>query len=274
LGVDTNGWTVISSDPGGDQLPAACPCWDAANAELAVSGGGSKNYDALNVGDPDTNGGVAAFPKNTPGDNDDYVLKATGTLVVPADGTYAIGFNSDDGAYVKIAGQTFLEVQQNNTGLSAITGDTVTCDCLTGDSGTITTITLKKGTYPIEAGMFERGGGSFLRVSGATVGTAPLNTSDLPTLAKNGAGTAFKTLEALHLTSAPTGTGGGGTGTTLTITRTGNSISIAWTPTGGTLQSTSALTGATTAWTDVGTANPASVTVSTTGTKFYRVKNP
>ena len=35
-------------------------------------------------------------------------------------GTYLIGFNSDDGAYVKIAGQTFTEITVNGTGASII----------------------------------------------------------------------------------------------------------------------------------------------------------
>ena len=62
-------------------------------------------------------------------------------------------------------------------------GDQVTCDFLTGDSNTRAQITLAAGTYDIEAGMFERGGGSFLAVRGA-VATAPV----LPVLVKNGAG--------------------------------------------------------------------------------------
>ena len=112
----------------------------------------------MNVGDPDTNGGTLAFPKNAAGDQDDYAIKATAKLVVPSAGNYLIGFNSDDGAYVKIAGQTFTSITVNATGASAI-GDPpeqVTCDCLTGDSNTRAEITLAAGTYDIEAGMFER----------------------------------------------------------------------------------------------------------------------
>src|SRR5213079_1680767 len=117
-------------------------------------------------------------------------LKANAKLVVPAAGTYVIGFNSDDGAYIKIPGQSFTEILANATGLSVIQDpETVICDCLTGDSGTTASITLAQGTYPIEAGMFERGGGSFLRVKGAQSGSP-----QLPVLAKNGAGT-FTTAE-------------------------------------------------------------------------------
>jgi len=56
----------------------------------------------------------------------------------------------------------------------------------------------------------------------------------------------------------------------VTATRSGNLISIQWSPTGGTLESTPAI-GTTASWTAVGTANPATITIGT-GTGFYRVK--
>jgi hypothetical protein len=55
--------------------------------------------------------------------------------------------------------------------------------------------------------------------------------------------------------------------------RRDNTLTISWAPTGGTLQSTPALTGASTVWNNVGTANPTVVTVGT-GALFFRVKNP
>jgi hypothetical protein len=72
--------------------------------------------------------------------------------------------------------------------------------------------------------------------------------------------------------SGGTNNGGGGNGPTLTVTRTGNNLSIGWTPTGGNLQSATALTGQASDWSDAGTANPTTVTIGTTGNKFYRVK--
>ena len=63
----------------------------------------------------------------------------------------------------------------------------------------------------------------------------------------------------------------GGTGPTLSFSRTGNTLTISWTPAGGTLQSTTALNGASTIWTDVGPANPANITISS-GSSYYRVQ--
>jgi hypothetical protein len=274
LGVDTNGWTVTCSDPQNPGNTAPIQSFADADAALAATGGGAKQYDLLNVGDPDTNPGVLAFPKNRPGDDDDYAMNATATLVVPADGNYLIGFDSDDGARVQIVGQTFTGIIENLTGMSVLAGDSVVCDFATGDSGTTAAITLKKGNYQIVAGEFEHTGGSFLRVSGALMPVNSVNANQIPPLAKSAAGTSFATITALKLTSAPTGIDNGGTNNAanITIARSGNTLTLSWSPAGGTLQSATALTGATTVWTDVGTANPASITISTTGTKFYRIK--
>jgi len=54
---------------------------------------------------------------------------------------------------------------------------------------------------------------------------------------------------------------------TLTAAHVGNNIVISWTPTGGKLQSCTALGGA---WTDEGTANPATIPITGTA-KFFRV---
>lgn len=210
LGVDASGWTVTSSDPGNPPNNTPINNWADANAAFAATGGGAKNYDTLNVGDPDTSGGVLPFPKNSPADDDDCVLRATAKLVVPVDGDYLLGFNSDDGAFMTVKGQNFIETVGNGTGQSTIVSmadgkaDSVFCDCLTVQSDTTAKITLKKGTYDIVVGMFERGGGSFLRVSGGRFG-APLGS----TLTRNGAGV-FTTAEALHATDKPVGILAGG----------------------------------------------------------------
>jgi hypothetical protein len=71
-------------------------------------------------------------------------------------------------------------------------------------------------------------------------------------------------------TNAPPVTGGA----KLTATKAGANLTIAWTPTGGKLQSTPALAGAATVWKDEGTANPASIPISATGNLYLRVVGP
>jgi hypothetical protein len=195
-----------------------------ALADLDASAGLPANYDLMNIGDPSTNGGVQPFPKDTAADDDDFALRGTAKLVVPVDGTYVIGFNSDDGAYVKINGQSFTELLVNGTGLSAIdeTGAVVTCDCLTGDSNTQAVITLAQGTYDIEVGMFDRGGGGFLAVKGVELGSPVL-----PILAKNGAGTLNIPAGGVALTSAPV-TSGTSAGIISSVEINGNNLVITY----------------------------------------------
>jgi len=58
---------------------------------------------------------------------------------------------------------------------------------------------------------------------------------------------------------------------TLAATRSGNTLTISWSPSGGTLQSATVLPAPAGLWTDVGTANPATITIGS-GNSFYRVK--
>lgn len=204
LGVDSSGWSVVSSDPGvdpNDPNDSELNDWAAAFADLAARSGPAQVYDFLNVGDPDTNAGVLPFPKNDVGDQNDFALKATAKLVVPKTGLYRIQFNTDDGGYMKIAGQTFLGIIRSDQDRAVIDPpDTVINDVLSGDSNTIAEISLNAGTYDIEAGMFERGGGAFLRVNGGSA-DAPA----LTTLARNGAKTVFYSASGVGFVTPPAG---------------------------------------------------------------------
>ena len=262
LGVDDEGWTVVSSDPGGDLLVD----WFSAFADLEATGGASTNYTSMNIGDPNTNAGTSPFPKNTSADDDNFAIRANATLVVPTAGTYEIGFNSDDGAYVSIDGGTFTEIISNATGLSLIQdpADTVICDCLTGASMTSATITLAAGSYPIEAGFFDNTGGAFLRVWAAEVGAV-----NPPVLSAEGGGT-YQTAEGLRLTDAEPGSGGGGGEIELSVSRSGDNLTIEWTG-GGTLEFSPTL-GSAAAWTAVaGASSPATVPIGAAN-GFYRVR--
>lgn len=262
LGITDAGWSVVSSDPGGDQLLD----WASAFADLDATAGAPTNYPVMNIGDPNTNAGTLPFPKDTSADDNDWALRATATLVVPAAGTYEIGFNSDDGAYVSLDGGTFTEIIQNGTGLSLIQDpETVICDCLTGDSATSARITLAAGSYPIEAGMFDRDGGGYLRVWAAEAGAL-----QAPNLGTTSAGP-YQTTEALRLTDDPPAPGGGGGDEIdLSVTRSGDNIVITWTG-GGTLEFSPTL-GAGATWTAVaGASSPATLPIGNAN-GFYRVR--
>jgi hypothetical protein len=134
-------------------------------------------YQFVNHVDPDTlDGGSGTFPDDTafPNDNtrkddNDFAVKVTGLLDIPADGIYQIGFNSDDGASLKITGKTWQLVVANGTGKAVLAGDELIADVVSGNTFTAGQITLTKGCHAFEAVMFEHDGGSYFELFGRGV---------------------------------------------------------------------------------------------------------
>ena len=59
----------------------------------------------------------------------------------------------------------------------------------------------------------------------------------------------------------------------LSASKSGNNLIISWTPTGGHLESSPAISGARVNWQNIGSANPATVPLGA-GSQFFRVVNP
>ncbi|MFO1521549.1 MAG: PA14 domain-containing protein [Kiritimatiellia bacterium] len=106
------------------------------------------------------------FPNGTGAADDDFAVEATGLLEIPVDGDYQFGFRSDDGASLRITGQTWSNLTFAVNANSVISGDTLIHNALTGDSHTRASIRLAAGTYPVRVVYFERGGGAHLEVYG------------------------------------------------------------------------------------------------------------
>jgi hypothetical protein len=122
----------------------------------------------INFNDPE-GAGISRFPGDVPflndeglGANDnDFAMRANGTLVVATAGTYTFGFNSDDGASLTVEGGEFNAITAGGGGIAEIVNDgqTIEYDALTGDSFTLATMSLEPGEYSLEFLMFERDGG-------------------------------------------------------------------------------------------------------------------
>lgn len=127
--------------------------------------------DRVNHSDPQNGGGTYGgdmdFPNNTDNDDNDFAFMATGTLRIPASGIWYIGFQSDDGDALQIAGQTWLEVVENWTGYAVIEGDWLKTDAWTGNSHTVGKIALAAGDYPFTLVGYEGGGGSYFELFGS-----------------------------------------------------------------------------------------------------------
>ncbi len=175
LGVDANGWTVTMSQPGGNALfDLNMAILDIDNFAISMT-----NHDTLHFTDPQNAGSgnfgpAAAFPNDTVRDDDHFALFAEAKLVVPSDGTYHIGFQGDDGAFLEISGQTFSSIVEDATGQAAIanSGQRIQCDCLTGNSRTVGEISLLAGTYDIIVVYFEADLGAYFEVFASEAGGA------------------------------------------------------------------------------------------------------
>ena len=106
-------------------------------------------------------------------DNDDnyFVLAARTTIQIPVEDDYTFGFNSDDGARLRVLGAFFTSSTQiggGNPANPAHRGDTLSYPGNTALSATLGVTHLKPGAYDIEFLMWEVGGGSFVEVFAAS----------------------------------------------------------------------------------------------------------
>ena len=99
--------------------------------------------DLFDTGGTGNYGDNLPFPNNTGGDDNDFAIRATGTIVIPEAGTWTFGTNSDDGARLRIDGVTVIND-----------------DSLHAPANRFGQRTLTAGTHEIELVFFERGGGA------------------------------------------------------------------------------------------------------------------
>ncbi len=163
------------------QIPRLTDAQDALAQGEADQSNVHQLYEAVNHVDPDAAGqagsfgGDEAFPNNTAGtDDDDFAIRVEGFIEIPQTGWYDLGFNSDDGAALKIPQQTWHSKVDTTGGTATISGDTLSNDILTGWSFAAGRIYLPAGQHAFEAIMFERGGGAFFELFGrGVVGDVP-----------------------------------------------------------------------------------------------------
>jgi len=211
-----------------------------------------------------------AFPDDT---HENYGATMDGFLTPKESASYNFFLRSDD------AGQLWLSTDETEAKLALIAEETGCCQAFLEpdpnqgaawhDNGsgigqtTLTPIPLVSGKkYFIRAIYKEGGGGDYGQV-------AWRKSTDTNAASRLTPISAEFLSSTLALPAPPSGSTG--TGPTVSIARSGNSLTIQWAPTGGTLESSPAL-GSTAAWTAVGTANPATVTIGAANA-FYRIRN-
>ena len=180
-------WSVETSLP--DTAAGTLGSIAAAEA-LLDSDKTTTTWPLLNFTDPEAgaNGSFTPnnpFPRNTAADDNNYAMRATGSLVITQAGVYNLGFQGDDGGYMDISGPgnpVWTSVVESNHLAQAVLTESVPGSGInnrlqvevgTGNSRTIANITLAAGTYTIKTLVFEGGGGSWWEVIGAKAPVSP-----------------------------------------------------------------------------------------------------
>jgi len=108
----------------------------------------------INFRDPEGGGGEedlydndSPFPNNTDADDNDFVIRATGTITFPSSGIWGVGAIHDDGISIKIDGET---VHENDS-------------LMPGGLG-FGLVDIEAGDHSIEVIYFERGGSAELEL--------------------------------------------------------------------------------------------------------------
>lgn len=179
-GLSGAGWKVTRT-----LLPdGAKPLRSLRNAFALTENGGGFTDTAvprINFIDPGASGDIkfpdpAPFPADAPGDQDNFAVRATGTLVIPRDGTWHIGVHSEAHSAVCIGGEKFTGIIRG-TGYTARRDDDTLWEELPERNGTnaqnVGVIKLQKGEYPIEVLYCETTGPAVLSVFASPAGYPP-----------------------------------------------------------------------------------------------------
>ena len=140
-----------------------------------------KAVDRINYADSGATGDIefpdpVNFPCDARGDQSNFIIRATATLVIPRDGDYHIGVHSEDHSAICIGGQKWKELIRGTGYTSRLDGDTLWEEepARTGTNAqNVAAITLKKGEYPLEVLYSETNGPSVLSVFASPAGYPP-----------------------------------------------------------------------------------------------------
>lgn len=225
-GIADPGWTVESSLP--NRPEDADLGFSIAGAESRINrtlalpeppANATTTWPKLDFNDPQdgaqgTYGPTNPWPLNTAGGDDNYAMRATGTLVITQAGNYDLGFQGDDGGYMFIYGlggnadPVIGSIVSTNHPAQATLGvapgssvnNAIRVEVGTGNSRTVVRVPLEVGQYQIKTLVYEGGGGSWWEVfGGSTVdATVPLQ------LLVQGPGVTAPLFSGLSLDAQPT----------------------------------------------------------------------
>lgn len=187
-GIDEKGWTVVRTDrPANGKKPTDLT--EAMDLSLTGKGSSTKDINVVNFIDSDAPSDIEfPNPANLPGDRegnqDDFVIQATGTLVIPKDGVYHIGIHAAEFVALRIVDQAWTRIVRDTGYGAKLDGDTIfegAPDFMGTNTQLLAEIYLKKGSYQIEAIHLSTAAPTTLSIFGGPAGFSPR------LLSKNGA---------------------------------------------------------------------------------------
>jgi hypothetical protein len=179
-GMDEKGWTITRTDrPATAKKPK-----DLTEAmALAETGTGTttKDVPVVNFIDSDAPSDLkfpnpANLPGDRPGNQDDFVIQATGNLVIPQDGVYHIGIHAAEFVALRIVDQAWTRIVRDSGYFAKLDGDTIyegDPDHMGTNAQLVAEISLKKGTYQMEAIHLSTTSPTTISIFGGPAGYAP-----------------------------------------------------------------------------------------------------
>jgi PA14 domain len=179
-GISDSGWTVTRAllHDRDKPLRNLRGAFAQVQSEEAFTAAG---LERIHFTDPSAPGDAAfpdaaPFPGDAPGDQNDFAVFATATLVIPRDGTYHLGIHCEDHGALCIGGEKLLAIVRSTGGNARMDGDTIWEENparVGSNSQNVVAVTLKKGEYPIEVLYAETNGPSVLSVFGSPAAYPP-----------------------------------------------------------------------------------------------------
>ncbi len=179
-GVDAAGWKVTRTDRSAE-TPAMQNLMDGLALAATGTGKTEEGVAKINYARPDSAGDIefpdpADFPGARLGVQPQFVVKATGNLVIPRDGVYHIGIHGEERCALRILGQKWTRLVRDTSYRGKVEGDTMYGEqpaFMGTNAQFFGEVTLKKGVYPVEALYLNAGKVSTFCIFGGPAGFAP-----------------------------------------------------------------------------------------------------